>query len=526
VFRAPAFFGTRATTHFLIPAAIIGSYLPVVRTHIGSALIILSIGCSTRDYSAEAGGVPTTTSGPDPIVIRVSRSGGSVRAYRYPRLDSLLWKSTDAAPALTSLLAFDQENGVVAYLDRKGQPGWIDLRVGTVVSATKAPLSDITSSDGWAIYGVRKDSVVLRLTPSGDWSLALKGRVSQLFALPDGSLVALADRGGSRLFRLRPPEVTLLDSAAITRPQVTAVSPLGDRLFFAMGHDVISVGGQSLRIVGRSRLRDEIVALASTPSGDRIFAATRGGRDVDVIARYNNRREAAVRLPGPVSDLRMDPLGRMVLARPVRGDSAWIISVGTNRFVGTVATEWRLDLPFVAPDGLLATVQGGDVAFVAPGERRARIIVRQGALELWMFVQWSGFRPRAKGLDQPVVFPEESASFSAPVSVAQDSGRPRPARTDTTVPRSIPVAPLDTSSRPAPARDGWTVSFAAVLSEDRARELARQIRVDGQQARVVVNETEGIRVHRVVLGPYPTRADAERVGRAAGRSYWVFEGPP
>jgi cell division septation protein DedD len=497
-----------------------------VRIHVGFALLSLSIGCSGRDYTGEAGGTPIANAGPDPIVIRVSRSGGLVRAYRYPRLDSLLWKSTDAAPALSSLLAFDQENGVVAYLDRKGQPGWIDLRVGTVIPATKAILSDITSSDGWAIYGVRKDSVVQRLTPSGDWSLALKGRVSQLFPLPDGSLIALAERGGQRLLRLHPPETSLLDSATIARPQHVALSPLGDRLFFAVNRDIISVGGQTLRNVGRTRLRDEIVALASTPSGDRIFAATKGGRDVDVVARYSNRSEATVRLPGPVGDLRMDPLGRFVLARPVRGDSAWIIAISSNRFVGTVATDWRPDLPVVAPDGLLATVQGADVAFVAPGEQRPRIIVRQGASELWHFVYWSGFRPRAKGLDQPVVFPEESVSFVAPVAVAHDSGRPRPMRTDTAVLRPIPVAPVDTPSRPAPVRDGWTVSFAAVLSEERARDLARQIRVEGQQARVVVNETEGIKVHRVVLGPYPTRPDAERVGRAAGRSFWVFEGPP
>jgi cell division septation protein DedD len=85
---------------------------------------------------------------------------------------------------------------------------------------------------------------------------------------------------------------------------------------------------------------------------------------------------------------------------------------------------------------------------------------------------------------------------------------------------------VDTPLRPVPRGGGWTVSFAAVLSEDRARELARQIRVEGQQARVVVTITEGVRVNRVVLGPFPTRADAERVGQASGKSYWVFEGPP
>jgi cell division septation protein DedD len=72
----------------------------------------------------------------------------------------------------------------------------------------------------------------------------------------------------------------------------------------------------------------------------------------------------------------------------------------------------------------------------------------------------------------------------------------------------------------------WTVSFAALLSEERARDLAQQIRVDGQVARVVVSTTDGVRIYRVVLGPYADKAEAERVGRASRRSYWVFEGVP
>jgi hypothetical protein len=33
-------------------------------------------------------------------------------------------------------------------------------------------------------------------------------------------------------------------------------------------------------------------------------------------------------------------------------------------------------------------------------------------------------------------------------------------------------------------------------------------------------------VYRVVLGPYPTKADAERVGRESKESFWVYEGNP
>ena len=55
---------------------------------------------------------------------------------------------------------------------------------------------------------------------------------------------------------------------------------------------------------------------------------------------------------------------------------------------------------------------------------------------------------------------------------------------------------------------------------------AAAIRVDGKQARVMSTDNEGTPIYRVVLGPFATRAEAERIGRGAGRDYWIFEGLP
>ena len=70
--------------------------------------------------------------GQDPIALRVGRGGGRVRAYQYPRLDSMIWTSTQSIGSQARMLAFDPENGLEAYIDRAGVPGWVDLRVGTV----------------------------------------------------------------------------------------------------------------------------------------------------------------------------------------------------------------------------------------------------------------------------------------------------------------------------------------------------------------------------------------------------------
>ena len=59
-------------------------------------------------------------------------------------------------------------------------------------------------------------------------------------------------------------------------------------------------------------------------------------------------------------------------------------------------------------------------------------------------------------------------------------------------------------------RDIWTVSFATLLNEDRVRDLAARIRVDGRTARIIAGIRDGIPIWRVVLGPFDTRDAAER----------------
>ena len=64
------------------------------------------------------------------------------------------------------------------------------------------------------------------------------------------------------------------------------------------------------------------------------------------------------------------------------------------------------------------------------------------------------------------------------------------------------------------------------LVADKARELASQIRVGNENARVVTAVRDGSTIYRVVLGPYPTREEADRVGKESKQSYWIYEGGP
>jgi cell division protein FtsN len=70
------------------------------------------------------------------------------------------------------------------------------------------------------------------------------------------------------------------------------------------------------------------------------------------------------------------------------------------------------------------------------------------------------------------------------------------------------------------------VSFAVLLDPAKARDAASKITVNGQTARVVTGMSNGTAVYRVVLGPFPTRDEADRTGRASGQSYYVYAGSP
>lgn len=460
--------------------------------------------------------------------MRIPRDGGSVRAYHYPALDSLVWRSSESAPPIGRVLAFDAENGVLAYIDSGGRPGWMDLRLGSVRAATREKLASITSADGSSIFGVTTKNAIVRLTPSGDWTHPLKRKVRRLIPLTDGTLLVVVDDGAqSRILRMRPPDDALTDSVAIVRAQHVATTGLGDRVYFGSGGELLAVRPGALGEVAHLEAEDEILAIAPTPSGDRVFVANKGGAQLEVMDRYADEIRASVTLPGLVSELRMDPMGRYLLARPVSGDSAWVVAIATQALVATVPTAWREDLPYVAADGLIAAIRGPDVVFVDPRTGASRHSVSEGASDTWYSMLWNGFRPRAEGIDRPVSFAvtEDSTRAARRVDTSGVAGRDSLAVRDS-APR--PPAPVVTDPPPAPppARDAWTVSFAAVLSEARAREIAEGITVDGQKPRVVAGQTAGTTVYRVVFGPYSTKADAERMGRASRQNFWVYEGVP
>jgi hypothetical protein len=447
--------------------------------------------------------------------MRVPRTGGQLRVLAYPRLDSVVWSSSDPAPSMSRVLAFDEEAGLLSFVDAKGIPARVDFRLDNVSIATKTRLTAVSSVDGATIYGLTKDGTLLRSTPSGDWTFKPPHPARAALPLSDGSLLLIGSKEKSALvWRMRPPDTKILDSAEIPGAARAGWALAGDRLYFTVEKNLVGIRTRDLQPLNVIELDGHARALVATPSGDRIFALADSSKQVDIIDRYRERVSEHIDLPNVADDLRIDPLGRYLVAHAAEHDSVWVVDVGTDHLVGGVHTAWRDDLPFVALDGAIAVAQGNDVAFIDGGTLKERRRVPQGAADYWYSFAWSGFRPRAAALDQPVRFPgADSADSAARVAADTTQAAPPPPPRDT-----VPAQPI--------VAKGWIVSFAALLNEQKARELAGTIHVHNETARVQSTPREGQTIFRVVLGPYPTKDEAERVGRESKQNYWVYEATP
>jgi hypothetical protein len=340
-----------------------------------------------------------------------------------------------------------------------------------------------------------------------------------------------------------------------------------DRVYFAGGDELLGVQARTLAASAPVPLGAALRAAAASPSGDRLYVLTERSGELLVVDRYAGAVRTTVRLPGAAREVRVDPLGRYLLVRPARGDSAWVVAAGTERLVGTVRGAWRPDLPAVLPDGAILAALGGDAAVIDGETLQPRSTVAGGAADFWHLVIWNGFRPRAAGLDQPARF-ERPARDDAPVPdtvVADDTAD---ADSDTTAepaaePAAEPVRPGPPPRPTVPPPDGGHAAATAPeqadavrghrrggrdrgARPDRARAAGRErpgragvarhapgvdravrrrthggggpahavapSRVD-VTLRVVPRTFDGRIVYRVVAGPFATRAEAERAAR-------------
>jgi hypothetical protein len=466
--------------------------------------------CGGSDRTSAAGtqaGQPSAYAGPQALLLRIPRVGGAPRVFGYPRTDSMVW-SGDPAPTPSEVLAFDDESGSLAYMNMDGRAVLLDMRLGTITVDSTPKLSSLASANGDAIFGINEDGSVVRMTPSGVWTYKPPLPARAVYPEPDGELlVAIGTGAKTRIIKIFPPERKILEDIPFPVASLTVRTELGDRLYLAVDSGLATLRTRTMDWAALIRLKEPILAMASSPSGDRIFALTAANNQISVIDRFREEVTGRLELPHHARDLRVDPFGRYLLARAADSDSIWVVAIGTQRVIGGFRGAWRTDLPFVSYDGVIAVASGDDVVMIDGETLRQTKRLRGGARDFWYPFLWDGFRPRAALLDQPVTFDSVAVDSTAADSTAgvADSGR---AVADTVAPK------------------GFIVSFAAYTVEESARTLASRIHVGGENARVVTSSRNGTTIYRVVLGPFLTRAEADRAGQDSRLPYWVFEGEP
>lgn len=410
--------------------------------------------------------------------IRIPAKGGAPQLYRLPRLTPVEGALRGKLPPVKRVVGLDPESEFFFVTTAKRELLALDLGSGRLDTVATGIAQATLGPDGtlYAVDTLRRVISLSRRTRFA-WPQPLTALPRDLFGATDQRLVGVI------------PQDRLLIAAADQPPTVRPIAANGDVAATRWG-DLVAVASDSGVMfydpVGRRdpafvRLPEAPRALAFSPSGHRIYVARRNAPGLAVIDRFERKELDGVALPGPVAALRLDPLGRWLLARPSVGDSAWIVDLPIKRHTGIVATQWQADLPAISPDGSLLYRSRDDVIAVRPDSLSEVGRVKKAAADLWVFTTWL---PRG--------VPASQASADA-------------ARGDSIGAEGPLYVQVSTSQNP-----DWSGHLADDLTRAglAARVLPPQSADDG---------------YRVVLGPYASRAQAEAIGRRLGRPFWIYQ---
>jgi sporulation related protein len=413
------------------------------------------------------------------VAIRLPVKGGVPQLYRLPRLTSVDGALKGKLSPVERVIGLDPESEFLFVTTAKHELIGLDLGSGRVDTVAIKVKQAALGPDG-TLYAVDSSRHVISLSRRTRfaWPQALTALPRDLFGATDQHLVGVI------------PQDKLLVAAADQPPTVRPIAAGGDVTATRWG-DLVAVASDSgvtfydplaRREPAFVKLADPPRALAFSPSGHRIYVARRSVPGLAVVDRYERKEVDGIALPGPVAALRLDPLGRWLLARPAVGDSAWIVDLPIKRHTGIVPTQWQPDLPAISPDGMLIYRRGSDVIASRPDSLTDVGKVTNGAADLWVLTSWL---PRG-----------------VPATVVSAAAADSTGRAGSEGPLYVQVS---TSQNPE-----WSGHLADDLTRAglAARVLPPQHPDDG---------------YRVVLGPYATREQAEATGRRLGRPFWIYQ---
>jgi hypothetical protein len=428
-------------------------------------------------------------------LLRLPHEGGAAALYRADSLIPFEWRIGGGVPPIRRALGTDLEDRMVYAEDADGRLVGIDLlarRPRVYLSAAR----ELTATADGVVLGLDsmrrpirfagRELTTYRTAIEGGSGVTLLRAPSQrvsAFVRTAGTMQVINAEGEVRRATVPGVEATATwfgELVAITSDSGVAFVTPGDTaapVFHELGGDPRTA--------------------AFSPSGHRLYVA-RGRGDLVMLDRFTQDEVGQIDLPAPARALRVDRSGRWLLARPESGDSVWVIDLAREELAGSVRSPWAEDLPLVVGARTLVVRDGQDVVArditAADLTERTRLVGAAG--DVFLAVPWT---PRTAR-------PTETVAEAAPVTVAA----PVP---DTVAAAAAPATPAP--AEPSGPAAVW-VQVTASQSAEYAQALADQLRATGFPSRVLQPRSEGD-PFRVVVGPYPSREEAEAVGRRLGR---------
>ena len=419
-------------------------------------------------------------------MVRIAAKGGPPRLYRLPNLTELPGTLRGRLPAVDRIIGTDDDEGLLFLHSVKGEVLAYDLQSGRSDTVATGVTLAAVGPDGTLFTVDAKRRVVSYSRRSRTtWPQPLAAPPQVVFGGADQRLIAVTAEKKPKLL------AATSDQPAVTRPfpgsTVIDAARYGDEVASATDSGIVLLEPLGRRNASFIPLPDHPTELAFSPAGHRLYVSRKTGLGLAVVDRFTHEEVDGVALPAMARELRIDPLGRWLLARAGVGDSVWIVDLPPKILTGTVAGAWGDDLPAVSPDGTVLLRQGNDVVALRPDSAIQVGKLTGAASDLWVATGWipSGSSRSAALADAP-----------GPAAAAGDT-----------------------------AAGALYVQVSISQNKEWSDGMAQQLTRAGLQARVLP-PTSADDGYRVVLGPYPTREQAEDIGRKLGRPYWIYKPPP
>lgn len=462
--------------------------------------LLLLVACGGGDAPPGPRELPSGIAN-DGSLLRLPSEGGTAALYRADSLLPIEWQGPSGLPAIDRPLGLDLDDQMVYAVGAQNQVIGIDLlarrarpyltQTGRLNGSADGVVLGLDSARR-PIRFANRSLTTFRATVEGGRDVELvrapNGRMSA-YAASAGVLQVLGEEGELRRFEVPAGQL--------------ASSWFGDLLAVTTDSGVVLVKPASEERPEFVRLRGSPISSAFSPSAHRLYVA-RGRGDLVVLDRFSRNQVGEIDLPGAARELRPDRSGRWMLARAETGDSVWVIDLVAGRLVASIASPWASDLPLVSGGRTLITRDGQDVVAwdltSATPEPRTRL--NGAAKDVFLAMPWL---PR--GSRRPEPGPD-------PVTVALDPALPTADTMPSVLPSDAPVPP------PAGEAGEVYIQVTASQNEGYARALARQLTEIGFRTKVREPQGDGAGF-RVLVGPYPSRDEAEADGRRLGRPYFI-----